>query len=525
MASNEGTTTKPLSIEAPADSVSLKINGRYWDPSITYARHSANTNYITVTTFQGLSPEEHNKLQDLGVEIQELVDSNTYLCRYAPSDLQQIRALSFVRQADVYRSKFKVVADLKNAVLLGGGDEVNDMGNMSSLASAEISHTISLQAAIPQMENQEQACTVDLIVHPGISTAELIEELAEKGEVSSEEIQYSSRKLRMTVQRHRVKTLATCDGIQAITEVVPKVINDDHAREILSANVVINQTPFLGAGETIVVSDTGFDTGSIEGRHPAFNGCDVKLVPVCRPGESNDPNGHGTHVSGCIIGQTSKSSQYKDATVGGVAPKANLVVQSLYVNQHQAIGDVLDLTDDLFGPPYYNHKAVIHNNSWGEAWSGQRAWALNNAGEVDDFVWQNKDAVILFSAGNDNERAKGQPAVGAHAAAKNCITVGATGLRSINGKGVGPEQMLSISSRGPTKEGRIKPDVVAPGGNIISVSLFTFPSTLSTQSAKPCLGQEDCVQIARAIDRSPLSLCSANNATPVDSISREVSAG
>jgi serine protease AprX len=107
--------------------------------------------------------------------------------------------------------------------------------------------------------------------------------------------------------------------------------------------------------------------------------------------------------------------------------------------------------------------------------------------------------VIIFAAGNDGNDASRDgitdPAqIGAHAAAKNCITVGASendrpdleltyksfGFRVqpiMNDRlSNNPAGMAAFSSRGPTKENRIKPDVVAPGSIILSAHSYKAPS-------------------------------------------------
>jgi hypothetical protein len=43
-----------------------------------------------------LTDEQKDELARLGVEPQEYVPENAYLCRYQPSDLDAIRALPFV---------------------------------------------------------------------------------------------------------------------------------------------------------------------------------------------------------------------------------------------------------------------------------------------------------------------------------------------------------------------------------------------------------------------------------------------
>lgn len=87
--------------------------------------------------------------------------------------------------------------------------------------------------------------------------------------------------------------------------------------------------------------------------------------------------------------------------------------------------------------------------------------------------------VILFAAGNDGrERSATNAQIGSSSAAKNCIAVGATqSSRKIdgfaydpNGTPGNPNVVASFSSRGPSREKRQKPDVVAPGVAILSAA-------------------------------------------------------
>lgn len=243
----------------------------------------------------------------------------------------------------------------------------------------------------------------------------------------------------------------------------------------MCADIRLNDTLYHGEGQVISVADTGFDKGSKDDCHPAFEDRVIELVPGEREKtapQTDDPVSHGTHVCGSIVGTSQKTGM---GEVGGIAPKANIVVQSLYFGQGELIGTPVDL-GTLFNTPYHKHKARIHTNSWGDPWvheTGQRVYH-SGAQEIDEFVYENPDTVICFSAGNDNEpkKADGQPAIGGQAAAKNCIVIGATGSprqrTTETWKNASPDEMGYMSSRGPTKEGRIKPDVVAPGVNILS---------------------------------------------------------
>jgi hypothetical protein len=170
----------------------------------------------------------------------------------------------------------------------------------------------------------------------------------------------------------------------------------------------------------------------------------------------------------------------------------------------------------------YNDGARIHSNSWGAAVAGD--YTVDSA-NTDSFVWTNRDMVITFSAGNSGVDANANgvvdnDSIGSPATAKNVITVGASenvrtdnwacdtsltytssdayqsgqtcasmggnqanflgtwGQRYGNSFPAQPlfgdltagnaQQMASWSSRGPTDDNRIKPDVVAPGTWILS---------------------------------------------------------
>ena len=93
--------------------------------------------------------------------------------------------------------------------------------------------------------------------------------------------------------------------------------------------------------------------------------------------------------------------------------------------------------------------------------------------EVDDWSWNKgnpRDMLIVFSAGNDG-RNNAAMTVSSPATAKNCLTVGACENRrpEAGPSGDSVDDLASFSSRGPTKENRIKPDIVAPGTWVVSV--------------------------------------------------------
>jgi hypothetical protein len=232
--------------------------------------------------------------------------------------------------------------------------------------------------------------------------------------------------------------------------------------------------------------------------------------------------GHGTHTSGSIVGNgfrsgsSPSSNSFPSTCYAGTAPKAQFVFQSVMDSGGGLGGIPSDLTT-LFQQTY-SAGARVHSNSWGAAVSGDYN---SYSQDLDRFAWTSKDMVITFSAGNsgvDGKRytgsciATGEPvdgvidrdSIGAPGTAKNCITVGASEnyrpdfvyeypQGDCSGGGFTQQAwgwfnnctfstapiyadlmadhadgLAAFSSRGPTNDGRIKPDVVAPGVAIIS---------------------------------------------------------
>lgn len=131
---------------------------------------------------------------------------------------------------------------------------------------------VQINMPILEAVQPTKTCTVDIVLHHGLEAKDVLSELAKEARVDSISVEYSTRKLRMTVDRSRLKPLAKHVCVRAIEEVFPKVVNNNFARETLCMDIEINGTQFHRAGEIVVVADTGFDIGSIEKLPPSFQG-------------------------------------------------------------------------------------------------------------------------------------------------------------------------------------------------------------------------------------------------------------
>jgi serine protease AprX len=436
---------------------------------------ASRSDYILIQTLAPLSPAQQDELAKLGVVIQEYVSENTYLCAYKGTDLATIRALPFVTWADVYLQAFKVAPNLRPA-------------------TAPPASTILPTSATAWHSRTPH--TVDIVFHENVdpNSDAVKSAVASAARVDRAGLTMGQHKVRLTVEERYMDDLAAIDAVRVIQEVPKRKLYNNVARPILNADVLVSGTAYEGDGEVITVADTGFDTGSTTIPHPAFTGRVARLYDLGRPGKTNDPVGHGTHVCGSAAGDGTSASM--GGAIRGTAPRATLVVQSL-VDATGGLGGIpVDLTD-LFGPPYRDDNARVHTNSWG---AGPGLPYDSSAREIDDFVWNQQDMVICFAAGNDGIDSNGDgiidlAQIGSQSAAKNCITVGAS--ESHRGDDVQPtyptygsidpvdfsvapihddamadhpEGLAAFSSRGPTQDGRYKPDLVAPGTSILSTN-------------------------------------------------------
>ncbi len=454
----------------------ITINGNHIDPDMIRnqptlsgleASDSASSNYILIQLDGPLTKRRRELLKSSGVQILEYVPKDTYICYYESADLARIRRKSYVRWANVYMKEFKIPSDFRKP---------EDAFQPSSLVLSNTLHSMS-----------NEPLRVQVVLHNNVSISDAVAKLADAVGLDPQDIEEDESALRLVVQPQNLKNLAEVDDIRHIEAYVePKLLNDV-AVQILEADVVHSETDFRGAGQVIAVCDTGFDKGSTTDVHPDFTGRVKKLYALGRS-RANDPHGHGTHVAGSALSDGFDNERGK--SIRGTAPEAELVMQSVLDNQGR-LGGLPNNLERLFQQPYDNDGARVHNNSWGANVAGKYT---QDSLEVDRFVWNNRDMVICFAAGNEGTDSNRNgmvdyKSINSPGTAKNCITVGATEnnkpeydvtygqawpgdfpVNPIAGDRIAqdPEGMAAFSSRGPTEDGRYKPDVVAPGTQILS---------------------------------------------------------
>ncbi|MDC3291164.1 S8 family serine peptidase [Euryarchaeota archaeon] len=250
------------------------------------------------------------------------------------------------------------------------------------------------------------------------------------------------------------------------------VLANDYARNIARIDEVVNNhnSGLDGTGEVAAISDSGLDSD-----HGDFTGRLLTIYNNFGPDNSGaDMNsGHGTHVAGIMLGDGSGDSTYQ-----GMAPATTF---QFYQLEHDQSGNLARWGSlyDMFRHSR-QQSAGVHSNSWGaENMGGQYT---SDSRSADAFMDDYGDYTVLFAAGNDG--ASGQTTVSPPSTAKNVLTVGASTTGRPFTASVG--QVASFSSQGNTLDGRIKPDIVAPGVQICSARAeeAQYPAGASCSNAR-----------------------------------------
>lgn len=211
-------------------------------------------------------------------------------------------------------------------------------------------------------------------------------------------------------------------------------------------------------------SDPTSNAGMGDLSHPDFGSSCRLIVP---PGELGRFMSHATHTSGTILGNGSRSAtdgtgaecgQYR-----GLAPGAG-IVSMLNGNDGPplTLPDLPEMEQDwseainLFG-------TSVSSNSWGPGPRCDLVGNYDSASALVDEIVKGSLGVphaSVWSAGNERLLGCSCPippcgAIRSTACAKNAISVGAVYSNTLS--------VWSGSSPGPCDDGRIKPDLVAPG--------------------------------------------------------------
>ena len=453
-----------------------------WIAIVQAEQPSDRTNTYVVQLTGPVLESWKTALAEAGADLQEYVPQFAFRARMTPAAAARVRRLDFVSSVNAIRAEQKFAPRLRRN------------GVFPYLVRLE-------RGAVP-------------------------EEVEAALRLAGVQVLRRGSQLLIVADSTELDRLGDTDGVATIEDFALRIKHNEFGGGQIMGSALANASGFDGSTQTIAIADTGLGTGTAAGAHadiaPARVGSifnwpgvtDFCFETIANDGPQDVDSGHGTHVATAALGAGNATGAGR-----GTAPGAHLVFQAI---ENYAVPSLLcsliyglpdgyylvglpDNIGDLFNQAYLQN-ARVHSNSWGAEVAG--AYSADSA-NADAFVWSHRDLAVTFSAGNSGVDADGDgivdaTSINAPGTAKNVITVGASendrhahfecdaaltyttcatqgGQNSIFTYGsawperypVNPlrddssagnaEQMAAFSSRGPTSDGRIKPDVVAPG--------------------------------------------------------------
>ncbi|MBN1267975.1 MAG: S8 family serine peptidase, partial [Kiritimatiellae bacterium] len=426
---------------------------------------SPETEFYIVQFDRPVSGADRERLAGLRATVSHYVPNSAFAVHIPLEKLEEVRALSGVRHVEPYHPYYKMSRDV--------------LAHLTGRADAQASERIGRGE-------------YNVMSFRGTDAASRLAKLG-----ATVIGQRNSRGRQIATIRCRPELLARIlreETVQWVEPRVPARSHNDLGRETMRvSNLQAAHTSLDGSGVIVGIADTGIDfqhtAFAVNPALPTTTGENTRIVHYdARPsltsdGFPGDTHGHGTHVSGSVLGNGALSETvvlapgsgpgpYATNRFAGMAPKARLVM----------LEDFNSFDNEEIAQTCYAHGARIANHSWGasiyEYDSSSAEWD-GLVRDADDGIAGNQEFIVFFSAGNDGGgSADGRNAmpgtIGSPGHAKNIISVGALEqarfASNIAPYGSMEEtdsdwQAASFSSRGPVSatDLRAKPDIVAPG--------------------------------------------------------------
>jgi len=246
---------------------------------------------------------------------------------------------------------------------------------------------------------------------------------------------------------------------RAISEIAPR--NSQIPKQI-GANE-LHKVGITGKGVTVAIIDSGLAQFAALQQNTAGQERNITVVDSSgeNASEFQDLNGHGTHVTSILADSSSIFDQYGAPTGAhsGVAPDVDLVMIKAFNEQGKAsYSSVLQSIEYAI-----NNKDSLNIRVLNVAFSfpATSFYWEDPINQALMRAWDNGITVIA-PAGNGNNKDK---SIGVPGNNPYVITVGAMDDNSTPFD-TSDDVVASFSSFGPTLEGFMKPEVLAPGANV-----------------------------------------------------------
>ena len=454
-----------------------------------------------------IRPEWYKALVDTGVHVVTYIPNNAYLVYGTAKTLQAVHQLASNKSIAQWEGEYTAIHRLDPAVTAAPSSQARQP-NLSSKGNEQF----TIQMVEDKAENETTLALIDrykaepiikqesvlgyVNVKVAIPRDAVIRQIAERGDVVSIQPWIVPQK---RDERQDIIMTGNVSGSPA----VPTPMN--YLTYLTGKGFSLGTT----ASFAVNLSDSGIDNATTTPNHFA----------LYRLGDSTSAANSriiynrliGTPHGGSTLQGCDGHGNLNSHIIGGYVPTGTVSGVNFGAFPHAdasgfrwdvglapfvKIGSSVIFDPDTFTSPTYQNlesqayrdSARISSNSWGSSSNAyttdsQMYDALVRDAQPDtgcsapDCISTagNQEYVIVFAAGNGGS---GGNSVGSPSTAKNVITVGAaenvnpfggadTNCSTVNDSGAdNANDIIFFSSRGPTSDGRKKPDIVAPGTNV-----------------------------------------------------------
>lgn len=375
-----------------------------------------------VLTFDGaMTPERRAELDAAGVRLADFLPTDSFVAFVDPARTAALARVSGLRGVFAFDAAWKVSPVL-------GAIAASTPEHQAVAARGKIAVTIAIFDGLTPGATLKALQAV-----PGFELFSMSDE-------------GGPWQITAAMTRASVLTAAAIPGVQMIEDAPEITLRNNTVRWIVQSNLS-SQTPLYNNGLTGVGEIIGVIDGMVEINHCSFLDAVNPVGPLHRKvvamNGGMSPNAHGTHVAGTALGDAGVNNDTR-----GVAYGARMVYNYFPSLSESGVFNRFNL--------HRTQGAFIHSNSWGN--ENTNLYDVT-ARAMDNFQWQYDDNLIVLAVSDGTLIRNPENA-------KNLLAVSASG-------DAGSQSNYCDGGRGPTIDGRRKPEIMAPGCGILSADYLS----------------------------------------------------
>lgn len=387
-----------------------------------------------------ITPAMRSQVEATGARMGDYLPDHAYVVDMRRARLDALAALPFVTHLVEYQDAWKIDPQLGKRPLA----------------------TAQRQALAAQGKVQAQ-----VFLFPGVSITDTLKAFDQQPgiDVVANELLDGRFMVEVVGSEAGVRALSAIEQVQWVEPAPEITFRNDTDRWIVQSNVngfyPVYDAGIHGENQLVAVMDGRVDINHCSFRDPEGDpiGDNHRKIQAYNTSTSF-PDIHGTHVAGTVLGDAGF-----DNNTRGVAYMARLVFNTTPSFSYSVMYARLS--------QHYSQGAAIHTNSWGD--DGTTAYT-GLARSIDAFSYDNDDNLVIFAVTNTSTLKTPENA-------KNCLAVGAT-------QDANSQNSICSGGRGPTADGRRKPEIFAPGCDTSSSRANTSCGTIGltgTSMAAPAI--------------------------------------